>query len=329
MHSINTLISWSKENFSDLPWRKNRSLYSTLVSEIMLQQTTVQTVLKKYEPFLKEYPTLEILSKAELEDVLLTWRGLGYYRRARNLKSAADEMLRFYGGEIPLEKENLLKIKGIGEYTSSAIRSIGAQKKDLAIDGNLERVLARLHAFSEPKGPKLQKKIKEEFFYGGLNFPKKINYRELNEALMDLGRMICRPRNPQCELCPLLKQCQAYKKNWVDKLPEKKNVSKISLTQLELLRVICLSNGKLAVYKKKKGEWLEGAWEVPTFVISCPEKTFVQYPRIKSIQKNKILKNPKQFKTSITRYEINNKILKVSPESLKRFFQISTPLLRN
>jgi len=157
------LAKWSLEEFSNLPWRQNRSLYRTLVSEIMLQQTTVSTVLKHFERFMQQYPTPDLFAKATEEELLIAWKGLGYYRRARNLKKACITICEKHNGEIPLDFNTLISIHGIGVYTANAILAMGADKRALALDANLERVISRIYGIKEPKGLKLQKEIAKRF----------------------------------------------------------------------------------------------------------------------------------------------------------------------
>jgi A/G-specific adenine glycosylase len=168
---LNALIEWSKNEFSDLPWRKNRSLYRTLVSEIMLQQTTVGTVKNHYERFLKQFPTLSSLAEATEDELIVAWKGLGYYRRARNLKKIAETIHAEFNDEFPQDIETLKTISGIGPYTASAIVGIGMDKRALAVDANLERVIARLFNIKTEKGPKLQAAIGELFHFVILTKP--------------------------------------------------------------------------------------------------------------------------------------------------------------
>ena len=162
------LVDWSQKNYAHLPWRKNRSLYGTLVSEIMLQQTTVSTVEKHFERFISKYPNISSLAKIDEEQMLIEWKGLGYYRRARNLLNAAKQIENEFMGNIPENFQQLKSIKGIGDYTANAILSIGANKKALPLDANLERVFSRLYGLKEKKGPKLLKLIQEKFSKGEL-----------------------------------------------------------------------------------------------------------------------------------------------------------------
>ncbi|OUR93646.1 hypothetical protein A9Q84_19455 [Halobacteriovorax marinus] len=314
---LTTLLSWSKEQHSHLPWRTDRSLYVTLVSEIMLQQTTVSTVVNHIDRFLKIYPDIKTLAASNEDDVCIAWKGLGYYRRARNLLNAAKEIQEKFAGIIPVDVETLKTIKGIGDYTANAIVGIGANKKALAVDANLERVIARLYALETVKGPKLQKEIYQAFFAKEvLPEIKNGNARVINEALMDLGRVICQARKADCVICPIKKDCQSFEKSLVHKIPnvEKKKVEKFDL---DLLRVVVEQRGRVLGYVKSEKQWLRGQVEIPTFVIATEDKKLIQYPALKK----KISKAKKDalinFKTSITKYKIKNYILKLSKEEFE------------
>jgi len=299
------LIKWSKKNFSKkLPWRKNRTLYTTLVSEIMLQQTTVPTVLKHYDRFLERFPNLDTLANATEEEVLLEWKGLGYYRRARNLHKISIEVKTRFKGVIPKNEHDLLSLKGVGPYTANALLAIGANQKALAIDGNLERVLSRYLAISLPKGKKLHQSILKTFEEKKL-FQSTKDFRGLNEALMDLGREICKPTIANCEICPLKKTCLGEKLKPL-KFPIAEKEKKQKYFELHLLRVVYKSGENLALIKRKKGEWLEGQWELPTYVLKTEDSNFTQYPLLK---KEIDIADLKFFRSAITNYKIINYVI--------------------
>ncbi len=314
---FNELIEWSDKNYSHLPWRNNRNLYTTLVSEIMLQQTTVSTVLNHFERFIFKYPNILILAKATEEDMLIDWKGLGYYRRARNLLNAAKEIKEKFGGKIPLDFDQLTSIKGIGEYTANAIISIGANQRAIALDANLERVLARYYGIEVVKGPKLLKEIYSLFSEKQICLEiDDIGARAFNEALMDLGRSICKARRADCLLCPLKGTCKARingKQEFIPVVLEKQK--KIESFELHLLRVIVKKDERILAYKKDSNEWLSGQYEIPTFILSSDDIGLKQYPWIKN--KDELFFLP-SFKTGITKYKINNYVLIASELELKK-----------
>jgi A/G-specific adenine glycosylase len=304
------LLDWSEKEFSNLPWRKNRSLYRTLVSEIMLQQTTVGTVKNHFERFLERFPSLDDLAIASEAELLVAWKGLGYYRRARNLKKIAEAIVRDHKGEFPFESEILMKIPGIGPYTANALIGIGMNKRSIAVDANLERVIARLFYLKVEKGLKLQKEIYSLFEKKKI-FSEEVSFRKLNEALMDLGRTYCQARKASCELCPLKQDCQTFKKGQPLSIPfqkpelKKKNIDH----QLHLLRILVIKRGKILVYQKNKGQWLEGQYEVPTFMMDTTDSDLKQYPSI-DLRFEEMF----SFKTGITKYTIKNSVIKLSEQ---------------
>jgi A/G-specific adenine glycosylase len=306
---IKNLIKWSEQTFVHLPWRKNRTLYHTLVSEIMLQQTTVGTVLNHFERFIVKYPTISSLAKSSEEEMLMAWKGLGYYRRAKNLKLIAETIQSEFKGKIPEEIDVLTSIKGIGPYTANALLAIGMDKRALAIDANLERVIARLYALNEPKGTHLHKHIHHLFAKKEI-FSDKVSPRGLNEALMDLGRTFCQARKVSCDICPMNDVCLSYKQGNPLQYPIGGDAPKIANShELKLLRIVVKKGQKLAVYLKDEKEWLSGQYEIPTFIIRSDDKNLKQYPRIlKKIPYEGLAK----VKTGITKYSIENYILEMN-----------------
>ena len=314
------LIKWSKKNYSNLPWRIKRSLYNTLVSEIMLQQTTVGTVVNHFDRFIDKYPDIESLSKISEEEVCIAWKGLGYYRRARNLRKAAISIVEDFQGEIPLDYEKLKTIPGIGEYTASALMSIGADKRGLAVDANLERVLSRVYGISVEKGPKLQKELKRLFDEGKLfNDIGNLSWRELNESLMDLGRIYCQANKVHCSSCPLSKNCAVVNDDPLIYPKKVKKDQKKENIELHLLRVIVKKGNSVLVYKKSDKEWLSGQKEFPTYILKTKDTKLSQYPLWES-QFNLSLGPLKKFKTSITKYKITNYILEIPEKKWKKDF---------
>lgn len=313
------LIEWSRREYGDLPWRKKRTLYGTLVSEIMLQQTTVGTVLNHFDRFLKVFPDLKSLAKATEEEVCAQWQGLGYYRRARNLRKAAAFIVAEFEGVFPENLEDLKRIPGIGDYTARALLSIGMNKPALAVDANLERVLARYFFIESEKGLKLQKEIQRQYDLDEIKIPfKKFSPREINEALMDLGRVFCQARKADCLLCPLRKDCKVFtspkKPTEIPFVPEKKKEKKKNEKhELKLLRVIVTHGDKVLGYEKNDKEWLSGQIEIPTFVLSSTDKSFEQYPKIK-LSKKYAAEN---IKTAITKYKIENEVIKLSKKEFQ------------
>ena len=213
------LLGWFREFQRDLPWRRTRDPYRIWLSEIKLQQTRVAAVIPYYERFLEKFRDVSALAEAPQEDVLRLWSGLGYYSRVRNLQAAAKEIVAKHGGKFPRELQDALALPGIGRYTAAAILSIARGAKLAVLDGNVARVLARLGAVrgdlrESRRWDSLQKTA------DGLLDPKSAG--EWNQAMMELGAMVCTPRSPQCLLCPVEKYCRARKLGVAERLPEKR-----------------------------------------------------------------------------------------------------------
>ena len=213
------LLAWFRQFQRDLPWRRTRDPYRIWLSEIMLQQTRVAAVIPYYERFLERFPDVRALAEAPQEEVLRLWSGLGYYSRARNLQRAAQEIVAKYHGKFPRDFDEALALPGVGQYTAAAILSIAYGAKHAVLDGNVARVLARLGA--------IRGGLHEAKRWRGLREsadtlldPKSPG--EWNQAMMELGAVVCTPRAPQCFLCPIAKFCRARQLGLADRLPEKR-----------------------------------------------------------------------------------------------------------
>ncbi len=300
------LTSRYVKEYDYLPWRKKRSVYHTLVSEIMLQQTTVGTVLNHFDRFIKQFPTLKSLALATEEDVVIAWKGLGYYRRARNLRKACLFVYEECNGRIPKNYEELTNIPGIGDYTASAIIAMGRDEKALCVDANITRVMSRMFAIDEFSGPKLNKLIHKMFNDEKLVKLKTIkSYRAFNESIMDHGRTVCQKRSAKCDICILAKNCLSFKESDPYLFPKEK-VKKTAKEELSLLRYFIVKDDHVFCIKKKEGEWLSGQHELPTFIVNTTDKNLKQYPLLKK-------KVPKsidfEIKSGITKYKIINSVL--------------------
>ncbi len=200
------LLEWYEGSRRDLPWRQSSDPYAIWVSEIMLQQTRVAVVIDRYRAFLERFPTLQALAEAPEQDVLAQWSGLGYYRRARMLHKAAQFVMEHRDGELPKTAEELRTLPGIGAYTAAAIASIVHNERVAVVDGNVERVLCRLQGWSAPRrsgGTTLRRKVEAL----AMVTVDPTRPGDFNQAVMELGAIVCLPRNPQCMLCPLAAMC--------------------------------------------------------------------------------------------------------------------------
>ncbi len=263
---VEPLLNWYLENKRELPWRRDKNPYHVWISEIMLQQTRIEAVKGYYGRFMKILPTIESLSKVQEEELLKLWEGLGYYNRARNLKKAAIEIMQEYNGVFPSEYENILKLPGIGEYTAGAISSISFNKKEVAIDGNVMRVYARV--------------MNEDIDVSNLKVKKEIGSKikeilppqsgDFNEGIMELGETICLPNAiPKCEICPLSKYCLAHQYHTESSIPRKVLKKEKVEEQYTVLLMTC--NNKIAIHKRGEG-LLKNMWEFPNVEGSLTKK---------------------------------------------------------
>ena len=206
------ILDWYDNNKRILPWRKKCSQkkreYFTLVSEFMLQQTQVSTVIPYFKNFIKKIPNLKALAKINDHKLMKCWEGLGYYSRARNLKKTAKKIIKEFNGNLPNQIEQLKSLPGIGDYTSTAIMAIAFNKQFIPLDGNVERILKRVFYLKSKKEISKDNLNKKKFFFGKSNRP-----RDYAQAIMEIGALICRPSLPLCYKCPINNVCKAYKKN--------------------------------------------------------------------------------------------------------------------
>ncbi len=252
------LLAWYSKQGRDLPWRKTRDPYRVWVSEIMLQQTRVETVIPYYERWMARFPSVKQLAEASREDVLRLWEGLGYYQRAHNLHAAAQTVMEQHGGLLPGEVAELERLPGIGRYTAAAIAAIAFNTDTLALDGNLRRVLARLIDLTvEPRSTEGERALRQ---WGPEQLPRG-RASAFNQALMDLGAMVCTPRGPACERCPLSMHCLAFKRGVQDQRPVRSE--KRRTPQFHAAAGVICRGGKVLIARRPEGKLLGGLWEFP------------------------------------------------------------------
>lgn len=253
------LLSWYDQHAADLPWRANRDPYRVWLSEIMLQQTQVETVKPYYDHFLKAFPTVHALADAPLDSVLKLWEGLGYYSRARNLHKAAQVVAHELNGEFPQSVDELLKLPGIGRYTAGAIASIAFDVHAPVLDGNVIRVFARLTDLDEDVTQEPVKAKLWDLAHDRLPASRPGDY---NQALMELGRVICKPRNPLCRECPIRAYCLAYSHNTQNQRPVK--TRKAPTPHYDVAAgIIWNKEGHLLITQRPLDGLLGGLWEFP------------------------------------------------------------------
>lgn len=251
------VIIWYAQNKRTLPWRRTRDPYKIWLSEIMLQQTRVLQGTPYYLKFVANFPTVFDLAKAPEERVLKLWQGLGYYSRARNLHATAKIVVAEYDGDFPKTYNGLIKLKGIGDYTASAIASICFNEPEPVVDGNVYRVLARYYGIDTPinstEGIKYFKALARKVMDAD-------NIRDYNQAIMEFGAMQCTPKSPNCEVCPLNESCLALKEGRVNQLPVKINKTKVRNRYFNyLVPVIDGADGiKKTILRQRLGK---GIWQ--------------------------------------------------------------------
>ncbi len=263
-NEVKRLESWFVKSHRPLPWRKTQDPYSIWISEVMLQQTQVATVIPYYEKFLKRLPTLKILAAAPTDTVLSLWSGLGYYSRAKNLQKGAQYILKNHGAVFPKDRELLLLTPGIGPYTAGAILSIAFDLRVPLVDGNVQRVFARYYAWPDA----IETKKSQAFFWTKAQawVDESQSPRALNQALMELGSTVCVKGKPRCDFCPVAGTCQALKKGITETLPVRK--PKREKVDLYWLALRYEKGDSIFLARNATGEWWENLWDLPRHVFS-------------------------------------------------------------
>lgn len=254
-----SLLAWYARTKRDLPWREDVSPYRVMVSEFMLQQTQVDTVIPYFNRFLDRFPTIQALATAHLDDVLKCWEGLGYYSRARNLHAAAGEIVNDFSGRIPDTFDQLARLRGFGPYTTAAVMSIAFDAPFAVVDGNVIRVLTRLCAIEEDVTKSGIKKTLTEIAQGLLDTGRPGDY---NQALMELGATVCLPRDPDCAACPVARHCRARELGIQSNLPRKRKPS--PRKHRTEVAIVLRRDGALLVARRPDEGLLGGLWEFPT-----------------------------------------------------------------
>ena len=274
MEFANTIISWFRENGRALPWRETRDPYAIWLSEIILQQTRIAQGWEYWERFMAQYPTVEDLAAAHEDEVLKLWQGLGYYSRARNLHTAAKQIVAF--GHFPDTLEGIKQLKGVGDYTAAAIGSFAFDIPAAVVDGNVYRVLARYFGIDTPinstQGKKEFAALAQSLlpsskasdslssFSPASDFQSSLSLvAAYNQAMMDFGAIQCTPQSPKCLLCPLAETCEAMRTNRVAELPVKQKTMKVKTRHLSYIYIRC--KGETAIHRRGEGDIWQGLWE--------------------------------------------------------------------
>lgn len=308
------LLPWFQLHARDLPWRRTLDPYAIWVSEIMLQQTQVTTVIPYWERWMAEFPTPAALASAPLDRVLKLWEGLGYYSRARNLQGAAARICSQHQGRFPTDAGDILDLPGVGRYTAGAIRSIAFNAPAPILDGNVMRVLCRVWAID---GDPQSREISEQLWALAAAVVESAaqrppahapalsgNCSALNQALMELGALVCTPREPRCEVCPLASICQARRQGEMERYPKKRLRAKPTARCF----VACVVESQQSVWvgRRSSGEANAGLWEFPS--IELPADASSDSP--KALQRLSGLQDAAPtplitIKHSITRFRIS------------------------
>lgn len=270
----NTILSWFRENGRELPWRETKNPYAIWLSEIILQQTRIAQGREYWERFMAQYPTVEDLAAAHEDEVLKLWQGLGYYSRARNLHTAAKQIVAL--GHFPDTLEGIKQLKGVGDYTAAAIGSFAFDIPAAVVDGNVYRVLARYFGIDTPINstqgkkefaalaqsllPSSKASVSLSSFSPASDFQSSLSLvASYNQAMMDFGAIQCTPQSPKCLLCPLAETCEAMRTNRVAELPVKQKTMKVKTRHLSYIYIRC--KGETAIHRRGEGDIWQGLWE--------------------------------------------------------------------
>ncbi|UIE40585.1 A/G-specific adenine glycosylase [Leptodesmis sichuanensis A121] len=256
-HLRSSLLAWYYQHGRDLPWRRSRDPYAIWISEIMLQQTQVKTVLPYYDRWLAQFPTLQSLAIADQQQVLKLWQGLGYYARARNLHRAAQEIVSHHDGVFPKDFKTIMSLPGIGRTTAGGILSAAFNQPVAILDGNVKRVLARLIALPVPAAKAIAQlwQLSEALL-------DPIHPRDFNQALMDLGATVCLPRQPNCQICPWQSHCRAFHSGIQNQLPMTETRPPLPRKVIGVA-VIWNDQQQILIDRRRQEGLLGGLWEFP------------------------------------------------------------------
>jgi len=258
MNFTDELVQWYLHNKRDLPWRHTTDAYVIWLSEIILQQTRVEQGMPYFYRFVEKYPDVSAFAAAHEDDILKLWQGLGYYSRGRNMLKTAREVKELYGGEFPQRYDELIKLKGIGEYTAAAISSFSANEAKAVVDGNVYRVLARYFGIDEPinstQGKRKFQQLADDLLnqdHPGLH----------NQAMMEFGAMLCKPKNPACGICPVRTGCFAFVHNAATALPVKLN--KLKVRERFFNYFLIINNDEILLNKRGEDDIWANMYDMP------------------------------------------------------------------
>ena len=318
------LLSWFRLNARDLPWRQTRDPYRIWVSEVMLQQTRVATVIERYTQFIQKFPSLVSLALAREDEVLTMWSGLGYYRRARMLHSAAQLLVNEHGGSLPHTSQELRRLPGVGDYTAAAIASIARNEPVAVVDGNVERVLTRMLGKTAARRAGLPARLRET----ASRLLDTKSPGTFNQAMMELGATVCLPRSPQCMVCPVEKFCGTKGEHVA--APRKQIVSRMTHYALVMRTVEGESKRKevLLVQRPDNASQMPSMWELPALEEAPKSEPVLRirhaitntnfYVEVFAVPAEKLLGGSKKRKLERHDWVVESKLLEIPLTGLAR-----------
>lgn len=308
------LIRWYHSAHRTLPWRETRNPYFIWVSEAMLQQTQVQSVIPYYGRFIDKYPTIIRLADADIQDVLKVWEGLGYYSRARHLHEAARIVCRSYGGTIPNTWAHFRKLPGVGDYIAAAVLSFAFRQPHAVVDGNVKRVLARIFEIDKPVN---QSSAKPVYQAAAKTLLSVVEPDMFNQAMMELGALVCTPKNPGCEYCPMSSLCRSFQNRSVSQYP-KRVESRSVPTYAVSVGIVQSAQNRFLITRRTANGLLGGLWEFPGGKIQAnetPEAACLREIREEVNLKARIVENLGTIRHAYTHFRIIASVFLVIPVS--------------
>lgn len=316
MDLANELIQWYKANKRDLPWRKTTDAYVIWLSEVILQQTRVEQGLPYFYRFIEKYPDVNSFAAAGEDEILKLWQGLGYYSRGRNMLKTARLVRDDYNGVFPQQYAELVKLKGIGEYTAAAISSFSADEAKAVVDGNVYRVLARYFGIDEPinspKGKKIFQQVADDILnrqHPGLH----------NQAMMEFGAMLCKPKNPACGTCPVRLGCYAFKHNATTLLPVKLN--KLKIKERNFNYILIVKDNEILINKRNEKDIWANMYDLPMIETTTmlPVEELVKLPEFTRGfgKRAEILEVSQVYKHVLTHQRLYVRFIKLGSEEVK------------
>ncbi len=310
------LLTWYRDEARDLPWRRTTDPYAIWLSEIMLQQTRVSTVIPYYHRFLETLPDVASLAAVDEELLLKLWEGLGYYRRVRNFRKAAQRVVNDMDGIIPDSSRELQKLPGIGRYTAAAIASIAYGECSPVLDGNVKRVLSRLYTISAPIN---ETRSEKEYWDKAEALMVQSQPGDYNQAMMELGARICIPRSPNCAACPVKDHCKAFSKGKQNHFPVKTGKKEIPVRTA--VSVVFETDGHVLIGKRPSNGMLSGLWEFPTKFYEASENDTLEAATSSILTSWGISRDASQFVVNIkhtySHFTLHLHVVRCSVDSLE------------